>query len=144
MGVISRQGSNDSLLEPGIIGSAGLIDIATLIVEKIDTEIDNEQIGAHILNSTLHSPFWRQTQPHSLFLNMNDAVEFANTTVPSHWDNRSTIFVMGCPRSGTTLVSQLLSSHSEISLYHESFLYHRKLQSDLVQKGCRRLILCLA
>ncbi len=55
---------------------------------------------------------------------MNDAVEFANTTVPSYWDNRSTIFVMGCPRSGTTLVSQLLSTHSKISLYHESFLYH--------------------
>ena len=34
------------------------------------------------------------------------------------------IFVMGCQRSGTTLVSQLLSNHSRIALYHESFFYH--------------------
>jgi hypothetical protein len=35
-----------------------------------------------------------------------------------------TIFIMGCQRSGTTLVSQLLANHPSIATYHESFFYH--------------------
>jgi len=34
------------------------------------------------------------------------------------------IFIMGCQRSGTTLVSQILDSHDNIAIYHESFYYH--------------------
>lgn len=32
-------------------------------------------------------------------------------------------FVMGCRRSGTTLVSQILDSHSRLAAYHESYFY---------------------
>lgn len=32
-------------------------------------------------------------------------------------------FVMGCRRSGTTLVGQLLNSHSRLAVYHESYYY---------------------
>lgn len=32
-------------------------------------------------------------------------------------------FIMGCKRSGTTLVSQILDSHSRLAVYHESFFY---------------------
>jgi len=35
----------------------------------------------------------------------------------------SPIFVMGCPRSGTTLVSQILDSHSRLAMYHETNYY---------------------
>lgn len=34
------------------------------------------------------------------------------------------IFIMGCQRSGTTLVSQMLTNHSSLAIYHESFFYH--------------------
>lgn len=37
---------------------------------------------------------------------------------------KDTIFIMGCQRSGTTLVSQLLTNHPSIATYHESFFYH--------------------
>ncbi len=33
------------------------------------------------------------------------------------------VFIMGCRRSGTTLLSRLLNSHRQIAIYHESFLY---------------------
>ena len=33
------------------------------------------------------------------------------------------IFIMGSPRSGTTLVSQMLDSHSRIAIYHETNYY---------------------
>lgn len=32
-------------------------------------------------------------------------------------------FIMGCKRSGTTLVSQILDSHSRLAVYHESYFY---------------------
>ena len=32
-------------------------------------------------------------------------------------------FIMGCPRSGTTLVAQILNSHSRIAVYHETNYY---------------------
>ncbi len=38
--------------------------------------------------------------------------------------NSQPIFIMGCQRSGTTLVSQILDSHDNIAIYHESFYYH--------------------
>ncbi|NOY17543.1 MAG: sulfotransferase [Gammaproteobacteria bacterium] len=34
------------------------------------------------------------------------------------------IFIMGCPRSGTTLISQILNSHPDFAIYHESYFYH--------------------
>jgi Sulfotransferase family len=34
------------------------------------------------------------------------------------------IFIMGCQRSGNTLVSQILDSHPRLAIYHESFLYN--------------------
>ncbi|NOY17710.1 MAG: sulfotransferase [Gammaproteobacteria bacterium] len=34
------------------------------------------------------------------------------------------VFIMGCPRSGTTLVSQILNSHPDFAIYHESYFYH--------------------
>lgn len=39
-------------------------------------------------------------------------------------DKNKPIFIMGCQRSGTTLLSQLLTNHSELAIYHESFFYH--------------------
>lgn len=33
-------------------------------------------------------------------------------------------FIMGCRRTGTTLVSQILDSHSRLASYHESYFYN--------------------
>ena len=33
------------------------------------------------------------------------------------------IFIVGCPRSGTTLVSRILDSHSRIAIYNETHYY---------------------
>ena len=33
------------------------------------------------------------------------------------------LFIMGCMRSGTTLVSQIFSSHSRIAVFHETYYY---------------------
>lgn len=33
-------------------------------------------------------------------------------------------FIMGCRRTGTTLVSQILDSHSRLAAYHESYFYN--------------------
>lgn len=38
-------------------------------------------------------------------------------------EQRPPFFVMGCRRSGTTLVGQLLDSHSRLAVYHESYYY---------------------
>ena len=35
----------------------------------------------------------------------------------------SPFFIMGCKRTGTTLVSHVLNSHSRLSVYHESYFY---------------------
>ncbi len=32
-------------------------------------------------------------------------------------------FIMGCPRSGTTLLSRILDTHSRIAVYHETYYY---------------------
>ena len=32
-------------------------------------------------------------------------------------------FVVGCRRSGTTLVSRIIDAHSAFSIYHETFFY---------------------
>ncbi len=44
------------------------------------------------------------------------------------------IFIMGCQRSGTSLVSQILGSHPRVAIYHESFFYHI-LNSELKYYG---------
>ena len=44
------------------------------------------------------------------------------------------VFIMGCQRSGTTLVSQILGSHPNVAIYHESFFYHI-LHSELRYYG---------
>jgi hypothetical protein len=36
----------------------------------------------------------------------------------------SPFFIVGCPRSGNTLVSRILDGHSRIAVYHESHYYH--------------------
>ena len=33
------------------------------------------------------------------------------------------ILIMGCPRSGTTLVSQILDAHSRLAIYQETNYY---------------------
>lgn len=38
-------------------------------------------------------------------------------------DTTAPVFIVGCRRSGTTLVSRLVDTHSAFSIYHESFLY---------------------
>ncbi len=43
-------------------------------------------------------------------------------------------FIVGCTRSGTTLVSQILDSHSRLAVYHESHFYHL-LRRDLHRYG---------
>ena len=43
-------------------------------------------------------------------------------------------FIVGCTRSGTTLVSQILDSHSRLAVYHESHFYHL-LRHDLHRYG---------
>lgn len=43
-------------------------------------------------------------------------------------------FIVGCTRSGTTLVSQILDSHSRLAVYHESHFYHL-LRHDLYRYG---------
>lgn len=43
-------------------------------------------------------------------------------------------FIVGCTRSGTTLVSQILASHSRLAVYHESHFYHL-LRRDLHRYG---------
>ena len=44
------------------------------------------------------------------------------------------LFIMGCPRSGTTLVSQILDSHSRIAVYHETH-YFPVFRPDLHRYG---------
>ena len=43
-------------------------------------------------------------------------------------------FIVGCTRSGTTLVAQILNSHSRLAVYHESHFYHL-LRHDLHRYG---------
>ncbi len=43
-------------------------------------------------------------------------------------------FVLGCSRSGTTLTSRILDSHSKLAVYHESHFYHL-LRHDLHRYG---------
>lgn len=55
------------------------------------------------------------------------------------------LFIMGCQRSGTTLVSSILNSHPNISIYHESFLFHifsreLKFYGDLSKHNNLRLL----
>jgi hypothetical protein len=43
-------------------------------------------------------------------------------------------FIVGCTRSGTTLISQILAGHSKLAVYHESHFYHL-LRQDLHRYG---------
>ena len=43
-------------------------------------------------------------------------------------------FIVGCTRSGTTLISRMLDSHSNLAVYHESHFYHL-LHHDLHRYG---------
>jgi Sulfotransferase family len=43
-------------------------------------------------------------------------------------------FVVGCTRSGTTLISRILDGHSKLAVYHESHFYHL-LRHDLHRYG---------
>ena len=43
-------------------------------------------------------------------------------------------FIVGCTRSGTTLISRILDSHSRLAVYHESHFYHL-LRHDLHRYG---------
>jgi len=43
-------------------------------------------------------------------------------------------FILGCTRSGTTLISRILDSHSRLAVYHESHFYHL-LRHDLHRYG---------
>jgi hypothetical protein len=43
-------------------------------------------------------------------------------------------FILGCTRSGTTLTSRILDSHSRMAVYHESHFYHL-LRHDLPRYG---------
>ena len=44
------------------------------------------------------------------------------------------VFIMGAPRSGTTLVARILDSHSRIAIYHETHFYPL-FRSDLHRYG---------
>ena len=46
----------------------------------------------------------------------------------------SPFFIVGCTRSGTTLISRILDSHSRLAVYHESHFYHL-LRKDLHRYG---------
>lgn len=43
-------------------------------------------------------------------------------------------FIVGCTRSGTTMISQILDGHSRLAVYHESHFYHL-LHRDLHRYG---------
>lgn len=55
-------------------------------------------------------------------------------------------FVVGCPRSGTSLVAQLLDNHPRLAVYHETQFYpvfrpHLRYYGDLRRSGnARRLV----
>ncbi|MBI1722473.1 MAG: sulfotransferase [Gemmatimonadetes bacterium] len=45
-------------------------------------------------------------------------------TQPHGHAGTAPFFIMGCRRTGTTLVSQILDSHSRLASYHESYFYN--------------------
>lgn len=45
-------------------------------------------------------------------------------THPENERANAPFFIMGCRRTGTTLVSQILDSHSRLASYHESYFYN--------------------
>lgn len=45
-------------------------------------------------------------------------------TLPQGHAATAPFFIMGCRRTGTTLVSQILDSHSRLASYHESYYYN--------------------
>lgn len=59
------------------------------------------------------------------------------TPVVKHNGSRNAsapFFIVGCTRSGTTLISRILDSHSRLAVYHESHFYH-VLRHDLQRYG---------
>jgi hypothetical protein len=57
---------------------------------------------------------------------MPDDSELVHTSAP--------IFIVGAPRSGTTLLARMLDSHSRIAIYHET-QYYPLLRADLHRYG---------
>lgn len=56
------------------------------------------------------------------------------TSVVKRTGASAPFFIVGCTRSGTTLVSQILHNHSRLAVYHESHFYH-VLRHDLPRYG---------
>lgn len=38
-------------------------------------------------------------------------------------DSESPVFIVGCMRSGTTLLRQMLNSHPHLAIFHESYIF---------------------
>lgn len=89
--------------------------------------LSNEQAGKlwHIHNSE-SEPYIRKIQR---LLEHADRMERTAPPVPLHDEHADPVFLIGFPRSGTTLLDQILNSHAGIHTLEEIPVFNRLLES---------------
>jgi len=56
--------------------------------------------------------------------NIGETADIVQSASPSAMSPEPPIFIVGCMRSGTSLVSHVLDSHSRVAIFYESYLYN--------------------
>jgi Ser/Thr protein kinase RdoA (MazF antagonist) len=90
------------------------------------------------LLETIGSPPVSETSPRLCAIVPARSVKRTQTTERNHSTACPLVFVVGCPRSGTTMLERMLDAHHELAMTHETHWVTRyaKRRRDLTREGC--------
>ena len=117
----------EQVVASGQLSPSALVDVHFALAHAYDTARDYERAAKHFDEG---NALRRQAHPHNaeaVTRNVDRTIanftrEFAEARRGQGFDARDPIFILGMPRSGSTLVEQILASHSEVEGTEELFV----------------------
>lgn len=101
----------------------------------LDIKEEDQGFAAYAAGNLLKKQHSRQDMPALLCKYMDGIIELFNEDFVRKFKNAGStisnrpIFIVGMPRSGSTLIDQILSSHSNVSSFGEKPLFHLSVPS---------------